>query len=267
MASQAEQPEEAARLNQRETLILIEVWRLLKETKIIDAGKKNTVIKAAIKEEMASRGITNHCPDKLHKRIQDLRREYNKVKDENKESGGGRKTFLYFHEIDQFQSSSSLTNPKHLSDSGKDGEDAGDAESIIDIDDVGSDPELEGSSSAFKSPPHSLHPRRLNPITPKSAVQIKEEPGEPGKRNTKAGAESSFVSGLSPIEKHRIDREHELEVKKLEFQQRKEDVDRIDKERDRILQLELAKVNADMMANIMKVRIARASCFPHSLHL
>ncbi len=111
------QDEEPARLTQQETFLLIEVWKQLKEEGTIDNGKKNSHICARIKEEMAARDNTKHCPVKLHRRIQALRREYNKIKDANNVSGSGRSTFVYFDAINQFQSSSSLTTPKVLSDS------------------------------------------------------------------------------------------------------------------------------------------------------
>ena len=102
----------------------------------------------------------------------------------------------------------------------------------------------------------------MQPSTPKSEVKIKQEPDAPGRINNRAGAESAFVSGLSAIERHRINKEHELEVRRMEYQQKKDEAERLEKEKtrelddarareDRALQLELAKVNADMMTSLL----------------
>ena len=256
------QEEEPVKMNQHETFVLIEVWKQLKEEGIIDNHQKNSLICARVKEEMAARDITKHCPVKMHRRIQALRREYNKVKDANSVSGNGRTSFVYFDAIDQFQSSSSLRTPKVLSDSHTEGVAVDDEDEDLEVVAVDEDSELEGSTDAFKSPPPKQGRGKSQPVTPKSEVKIKQEPDAPGRINNRAGAESAFVSGLSAIERHHINKEHELEVRRMEYQQKKDEAERLEKEKtrelddarareDRSLQLELAKVNADMMTSLL----------------
>ena len=73
------QEEEPVKMNQHETFVLIEVWKQLKEEGIIDNHQKNSLICARVKEEMAARDITKHCPVKMHRRTQAPRGKYNKV--------------------------------------------------------------------------------------------------------------------------------------------------------------------------------------------
>ena len=74
-----------------------------------------------------------------------------------------------------------------------------------------------------------------------------------GKPNSKAAAESGFLSGLTKIEKHRIDTDYTLEMKRMERHSQ-------DKKEERAHQLAMAKVQSDMiqsmMAAVMGARMA-----------
>ena len=77
----------------------------------------NKVIYEEIAKKMREQGY-NRDSEQCRNKVKNLKKHYREVKDNNKETGRGRKTFRYFEELDLILGHRPATVPTSLLDTG-----------------------------------------------------------------------------------------------------------------------------------------------------